>query len=223
MARNLSNARNRFRFRRAAGYAGRTPVHPLRIPVKAMPRCEPPFDPHLGAVRLARLLLGAELQVRGAGGRIIETEAYTRDDPASHSHRGLRARNAAMFGPAGHAYVYRSYGIHLCLNVVAGAGEAVLIRALLPEIGAELMQTRRAAPLCAGPGRLAQALAVRPDDDGRPFDGDQLVLRLPARPADTILIGPRIGISQARERPWRFGLAGVAGLSRPFPPQLPAG
>ena len=170
------------------------------------------------AVDLARRLIGATLLVRGAGGTIIETEAYSRDDPASHSFRGPTARNASMFGPAGHAYVYRSYGIHLCLNVVARPGEAVLIRALDPTTGIEAMAARRNSPmLCNGPGRLTQALGVRPDDDGAPLDGPELFIGLSPDQPD-LLVGPRIGISRAQDLPWRFGMAGVRGHSRPFPP-----
>lgn len=175
----------------------------------------------MNAVDLARRLIGATLLVRGAGGTIIETEAYSRDDPASHSFRGQTARNASMFGPAGHAYVYRSYGIHLCLNVVARPGEAVLIRALDPTTGIEAMAARRNSPmLCNGPGRLTQALGVRPDDDGAPLDGPELSIGLSLDRPD-LLVGPRIGISRAQDLPWRFGLAGVRGHSRPFP-QMPS-
>lgn len=171
----------------------------------------------LGAVALARRLIGAALLVRGAGGLVIETEAYAQDDPASHSFRGPTRRNASMFGPAGHAYVYRSYGIHLCLNVVARPGEAVLIRAIAPQTGLDLMRIRRGnAPLCSGPGRLAQALALRLEDDGAPFDGTDFALDLPTATPE-LLVGPRIGISKAQDLPWRFGLAGAKGLSRPFP------
>lgn len=174
----------------------------------------------LGVVDLARRLIGATLLVRGAGGTIIETEAYGRDDPASHSFRGPTARNASMFGPAGHAYVYRSYGIHLCLNVVGPPGEAVLIRALAPATGVALMEQRRgSALLCSGPGRLTQALGIRPEDDGAPFDGPDLSITL-SPPMPGLLTGPRIGISRAQDLPWRFGLAGARGLSRPFPPQV---
>lgn len=174
----------------------------------------------LDAVALARRLVGARLMVRGAGGIVIETEAYGRDDPASHSYRGPTARNAAMFGPPGHAYVYRIYGIHLCLNVVGRPGEAVLIRALLPQEGLEAMAARRGggASLCNGPGRLAQALGIRPEDNGAPFGENGLSLALAPEPPP-LLIGPRIGISKAADRPWRFGLAGAPGLSRPFPPR----
>ncbi|WP_347137767.1 DNA-3-methyladenine glycosylase [Paracoccus sp. SSK6] len=173
----------------------------------------------LDAVGLARRLVGARLTVRGTGGIIIETEAYGRDDPASHSFRGPTARNAAMFGPAGHAYVYRIYGIHLCLNVVGRPGEAALIRALAPQEGLDIMRMRRGnALLCNGPGRLAQALGIRPEDDGASFDGPDMTITLPAQPPE-LLAGPRIGISKAQDYPWRFGLAGAQGLSRPFPPQ----
>lgn len=172
---------------------------------------------------LARCLLGARLIVRGVGGTVIETEAYGRDDPASHSFRGLTPRNAPMFGPAGSAYVYLSYGSHLCLNVVGRPGEAVLIRALRPEIGIETMAERRkgAALLTAGPGRLGQALGITLFDNGRPFEaamslGSELVLEAGIQPKD-ILVGPRIGITKAADLPWRFGMDGVAGLSRPFP------
>ncbi|MBL4918913.1 DNA-3-methyladenine glycosylase [Szabonella alba] len=177
----------------------------------------PPFDPDLDACALARALIGAALTVRGVGGIVTETEAYAADDPASHSFRGPTPRNRAMFGPAGHAYVYRAYGLHLCLNVVGRRGEAVLIRALRPEWGiAEMRQRRPTGPLCAGPGRLSQALDVRIDDDGRPFDGTDLRLRPAAAPVTGIVCGPRIGISRAVDLPWRFGLAGERGLSRQF-------
>lgn len=170
----------------------------------------------LDAPALARALIGAQLVVRGTGGTVIETEAYTGNDPASHSFRGPTARNAAMFGPAGHAYVYLSYGIHLCLNVVAQPGEAVLIRAIAPEIGLEIMRERRGKPhLCNGPGRLAAALGITLADDGALFDGTDLAITLPAS-APPLLVGPRIGITKARDVPWRFGLEGARGLSRPF-------
>lgn len=174
----------------------------------------------MGAVDLARRLIGATLVVRGAGGIILETEAYGRDDPASHSFRGPTPRNASMFGPAGHAYVYRSYGIHLCLNVVGRPGEAVLIRALDPVTGVEAIALRRrnSAQLCNGPGRLTQALGIRAEDDGVPFDGNGFAITLSQDRPD-LLTGPRIGISRAQDLPWRFGLAGEGGHSRPFPPQ----
>lgn len=177
----------------------------------------PPFDPDLDACALARALIGASLLVRGVGGLVIETEAYAADDPASHSFRGPTARNLAMFGPPGHAYVYLSYGMHLCLNVVGRPGEAVLIRALRPLWRTEVMRQRRpTGPLCAGPGRLCQALDVRITDNGKPFDGPDLFLRPADRPITEIVSGPRIGISKAVDLPWRFGLAGEKGLSRKF-------
>lgn len=171
-------------------------------------------------VALARSLPGARLLVRGVGGTVIETEAYARDDPASHSFRGPTARNAAMFGPSGTAYVYLSYGCHLCLNVVGRPGEAVLIRALLPEVGLGVMTARRgkARDIASGPGRLGQALGLSLADSGKPFDGGEFLLE-PGLPPSSLLVGPRIGITKAANRPWRFGMAGVPGLSRPFPPR----
>lgn len=174
------------------------------------------FDQEI--TRLARDLVGARLLVRGVGGTVLETEAYGRDDPASHSFRGPTARNAAMFGPPGTVYVYLSYGVHLCLNVVGQPGEAVLIRALRPEVGIEEMRARRggADPLAAGPGRVGQALGIRLGDSGRRFGTEGFVLEPGGQPPG-LLVGPRIGITRAAEQPWRFGMAGAAGLSRPFP------
>jgi DNA-3-methyladenine glycosylase len=172
-------------------------------------------------VDLARALIGAELLVDGVGGIIVETEAYDIDDPASHSFGGQRARNAAMFGGGGHAYVYRIYGIHWCLNVVGGAhpGSAVLIRALEPTQGVDMMIGRRGltAPrtLCSGPGKLAQALAVTGALDGLALDRAPFSVR-PGAPQD-IVVGPRIGITKAVDQPWRFGVRGSPYLSRPFP------
>lgn len=171
----------------------------------------------LDAVALARRLIGATLLVRGAGGTIIETEAYTQDDPASHSFRGPTRRNSSMFGPPGHAYIYRSYGIHLCLNVVGRPGEAVLIRAITPTHGLELMRQRRESPsLCNGPGRLTEALGIRLEDDGAAFDGTDFSITLSSEPRE-LRVGQRIGISRAQHLPWRFGLAEGTGFSRPFP------
>ena len=170
-------------------------------------------------------LVGATLLVAGVGGTIVEVEAYDRTDPASHSFRGPSPRNAAMFGPRGRAYVYRSYGIHWCLNLVCGdeegAGEAVLVRALEPTTGVEAMVARRglADPrlLCAGPGRLTQALGVSGAHDGLSLDVPPFELR--PRPAVLPVVAvPRIGISVAVERPWRHGLAGSRYLSRPLRP-----
>lgn len=172
----------------------------------------------LAAPELARRLIGTMLLLDGVGGRIVETEAYTRDDAASHSFRGPTPRNRSMFGPAGRAYVYRSYGLHWCFNIVAAGQGAVLVRALEPLAGHSDMAARRggSAALCSGPGRLAQALAISLAHDGldvtaAPFS----LLDRTAEPA--VLSGPRIGITKAQERPWRFGLAGSPHLSRSFP------
>jgi DNA-3-methyladenine glycosylase len=172
-------------------------------------------------VAVARDLIGVTLLVDGVGGRIVETEAYDHEDPASHSFAGRTARNAAMFGPPGHAYVYRSYGIHYCLNFVAGRqpGSGVLIRALEPMAGLEAMAMRRGLSdprrLCSGPGRLTQALGLSLAEYGLPLDAPPF--RLTPRDIDgPIIAGPRIGITRAAATPWRFGLAGSRFLSRPF-------
>lgn len=174
------------------------------------------------AVTVAKALIGARLLVDGIGGIIVETEAYDRDDPASHSFNGQTKRNAVMFGPPGRAYVYRIYGAHWCLNAVC-AGEprgAVLIRALEPTDGLAAMAERRgtAAPrlLCSGPGRLCQALGVTGAHDGAPLDAPPFAL-LPPEAMFELAAGPRIGLSKAVDTPWRFGASGSPFLSRPFP------
>lgn len=175
---------------------------------------------------VARQLIGVLLLVDGVGGRIVETEAYDRDDPASHTFGGPSIRNAAMFGPPGCAYVYRSYGIHWCLNFVcreAGHGAGVLLRALEPTHGLALMRKRRGLDdirqLCAGPGRLGKALGIGPHFGGMRLDQPPFEVR-PAlavmAQGQSIATGPRVGISKAVEQPWRFGLAGSRFLSRPF-------
>ncbi|MHB1201053.1 MAG: DNA-3-methyladenine glycosylase [Polaromonas sp.] len=171
---------------------------------------------------LARRLIGSTLLIDGVGGRIVETEAYDREDPASHSFCGPTPRNAVMFGPPGRAYVYQSYGIHWCLNLVcreAGHGAAVLIRAIEPLAGLDTMRERRGLDdvrlLCAGPGRVGQALGVTREHNGLAISAPHFEL-LPASEPVQVLCGPRIGISKAADRPWRFGLAGSLFLSRPF-------
>ena len=174
------------------------------------------IDFALPAPDLGPRLLGARLTVRGCAGIVTETEAYTPDDPASHSFPGPTRRNAAMFGPAGHAYVYRIYGLHWCLNVVGLPGHAVLIRSMQPVEGVATMQSRRgrADPLTTGPGMLAQALGIDGTDNGRPFGPPDFTLIL--NPPRDWLTGPRIGITKAADWPRRYGLPGSAHLSRRF-------
>ena len=170
---------------------------------------------------LAQALIGAVLLVDGVGGRIVETEAYDASDSASHSFAGRTARNAAMFGPAGCAYVYCSYGLHWCLNVVGGPGRgaAVLVRALEPVHGLDTMRARRGVEdvrrLCSGPGRLCQALAITSVHDGLPMDAAPFDLRFPSS-APCLVAGPRIGLTKAVDTPWRFGWRDSPFLSRSF-------
>src|SRR5689334_11087972 len=167
-------------------------------------------------------LIGATFLFRGAGGVIVEVEAYHHTDPAAHSFRGPTERNAVMFGPAGYAYVYRSYGIHWCVNFVcegAGSASAVLLRALEPTEGLARMQRRRHAEdprlLCSGPGRLTEALGITREHNALPLDAPPFELRA-RETAPQIVAGPRIGITKAMELPWRYGLKGSRFLSKPF-------
>lgn len=170
-------------------------------------------------------LIGATFLFHGVGGIIVEVEAYHHTDPAAHSYGGRTERNAAMFGPPGFAYVYRSYGVHWCVNVVCepeGSASAVLIRALAPTAGLAVMRRRRGLAderlLCAGPGRLCQALGITGRENGAPLDRPPFALlarAAPVAPAD-IVAGPRIGVTKAADLPWRYGLKGSAYLSRPF-------
>jgi DNA-3-methyladenine glycosylase len=173
---------------------------------------------------VAEELIGATFLVDGVGGTIVELEAYHHEDPAAHGYRGRTERNASMFGPPGHAYVYRSYGIHWCVNFVCEAEEiadAVLIRALEPTHDLETMRQRRRLDdeqlLCAGPGRLCQALGITRAQDGLPLDRPPFRLE-PRRARPGIVRGPRIGITHAADLPWRYGLDGSRYLSRPLRP-----
>ena len=169
-------------------------------------------------------LIGSELYVAGVGGLVVEVEAYDHQDPAAHGFGGRTQRNASMFGPPGHAYVYRSYGIHWCLNVVCeneGVASAVLIRALEPLRGLDEMRARRGLNdprlLCSGPGRLCDALAITGEIDGAAIDAPPFELHTRAAAVE-LMTGPRIGITKAADWPWRYGLAGSRFLSRAFPP-----
>jgi DNA-3-methyladenine glycosylase len=172
---------------------------------------------------VARELVGCRLFYGGVGGIIVETESYERDDPACHAYVGLTERTEVLFGPPGRAYVYLSYGIHSLLNFVAeaeGEAAAVLIRALEPTAGIEAMRERRGErsdrDLCSGPGKLAEALGIDLDDNDADLSRDPFLLLPPDEGwSGEVLTGPRIGITKAVERPWRFCAAGSPYLSRP--------
>ena len=188
--------------------------------VTTMRRTPSPFA--LDAPDCARALIGWTLLVDG-GGVIVETEAYDRTDPASHSYRGPTPRNGAMFGPVGRAYVYRIYGVHWCLNAVCGpegSGQAVLIRALEPTHGLDQMRARRGSvadrALCSGPGKLCQALGVSGDHDRLVLEASPFCLIPPTGAAGPIRSGPRIGVTRGAETPWRFCLDRSPWLSRPL-------
>jgi DNA-3-methyladenine glycosylase len=178
-------------------------------------------------VEVARDLVGCVISHDGAAGLIVETEAYHQTEPACHAFVGVTPRTRTLFGPPGRAYVYRSYGVHACLNAVCedeGTGAAVLIRALEPLAGVDAMRARRGLgrpeDLCSGPGKLTQALAVELRHDGADLAVGPLVLH--ARPTDreppALVAGPRVGITKAADLPWRFCAAGSAHVSRPRPP-----
>ena len=169
-------------------------------------------------------LIGATFLFNGVGGRIVEVEAYHHTDPAAHSFAGRTERNAVMFGPPGFAYVYRSYGIHWCVNFVCepeGSASAVLIRAVEPLEGLDRMRRRRGLHderlLCAGPGRVCEALGITRAHNALPLDAAPFELRRRIGKVE-VAVGPRIGITKAIDHPWRYGLAGSRFLSKPFRP-----
>jgi DNA-3-methyladenine glycosylase len=182
----------------------------------------PFFDRSVHAV--ARDLIGCTLLYEGCGGKIVETESYEANDPACHAYVGLTERTRVLFGPPGFAYVYLSYGIHSLLNAVAepeGEAAAVLIRALEPTHGVELMRERRGPKpdldLCNGPGKLTEALGIDLNDNERDLGRDPFLLTAPAGEQPAIIASPRVGITKAIERPWRFSAAGSRYVSRPRP------
>jgi DNA-3-methyladenine glycosylase len=169
-------------------------------------------------------LIGATMLVNGVGGLIVEVEAYRHTEPAAHSFRGQTPRNAVMFGPPGYTYVYRSYGIHWCVNFVCepkGSASAVLIRAIEPTAGLPAIRRRRgltdARLFCSGPGRLCEALGITAAQNGMALDAPPFEL-FARDGAVEVVAGPRIGITKAAELPWRYGLKGSRFLSKPFPP-----
>jgi DNA-3-methyladenine glycosylase len=180
-------------------------------------------------LEVARELVGCVVSHAGTSGVIVETEAYHDSEPACHAFVGLTARTKTLFGPPGRAYVYRSYGIHALLNAVCepeGVGAAVLIRALEPLEGIELMRERRGIEpieqLCSGPGKLTQALGIELGENETPLTGAGPVAIGPPPAAwrDVKLVaGPRIGIAKAVELPWRFCAHGSRHISRPWPPR----
>ena len=175
-----------------------------------------------GVHEVAPDLIGAILLVNGAGGRLVEVEAYHHTDPAAHSFNGPTARNAVMFGPPGFAYVYRSYGIHWCLNFVCepkGSASAVLIRAIEPTAGLSTMRRRRGTAeerlLCSGPGRLCEALGITHAHNGLALNAPPFKHFARTGPVE-VVAGPRIGLTKAVDKPWRYGLKGSRFLSKPF-------
>lgn len=191
-----------------------------------MQRLQAPFFDR-SVHEVARELIGCQLFFEGVGGIVVETESYERDDPACHAYVGLTDRTEILFGPPGRAYVYLSYGIHSLLNAVAepeGEAAAVLIRALEPTAGIEAMRARRGdrpdRDLCSGPGKLTEALGIDLSQNGADLSRDPFLLA-PRQNGwqGRVVIGPRVGITKAVERPWRFGLAGNSHISKPAIPQ----
>jgi DNA-3-methyladenine glycosylase len=183
-------------------------------------------------LEVARDLIGCVVSRDGSGGVIVETEAYHQSEPASHSYVGLTERNRVVFGPPGRAYIYLSYGIHACLNAVCepeGVGAAVLIRALEPVTGIELMRERRGLArledLCSGPGKLTQALGISLEDNGCDLVAGPVVFaRRPRAWRDAaVSVDRRIGITKAVELPWRFTATGSRFVSRRVRESVPAG
>jgi DNA-3-methyladenine glycosylase len=167
-------------------------------------------------------LIGATMLFDGVGGHIVEVEAYHHTEPAAHSFRGPTPRNAVMFGPPGYAYVYRSYGVHWCLNFVCepiGSAAAVLIRAIEPTLGLKVMRRRRGLSderlLCAGPGRVCEALGITAVHNGMALDAPPFELLARVGTVE-VVTGLRIGITKAAELPWRYGLKDSRFLSKPF-------
>lgn len=167
-------------------------------------------------------LIGATLLVNGVGGVIVEVEAYHHTDPAAHSYNGPTPRNAVMFGPPGHLYVYRSYGIHWCMNFVCeeeGSASAILIRALEPRHGLAAMRRRRNQhdehALCSGPGKVCEALAVSDRHNGLALDCAPIAIHARVQ-IPQIVTGVRIGITKAADLPWRYGMRDSRFLSKPF-------
>lgn len=208
-----------------AASRGRAVTDRSAAPAPADPLAEP-------VVALARMLVGWEVWHEGVSGRIVETEAYHDSEPACHAHVGRTARTHVLFGPPGRAYVYRSYGIHALLNVVAepeGIGAAVLVRALEPLEGVERMRARRGLErledLCSGPGKLTQALGIGLDLNDTDLRGGPIRLVAPAAGArpPRLAAGPRVGITKAADLPWRFAQAGSRFVSRPRLPEVGAG
>jgi DNA-3-methyladenine glycosylase len=182
------------------------------------------------ALEVARDLIGCTFLFAGSGGRIVETEAYRQDDPCCHGYRGKTERNAVLFGPPGHLYVYFTYGMHFCANIATeeeGVAAGVLLRALEPEHGIEDMIARRGMLelrlLASGPARLAQALGIDRAQNGLPVWEPPLAVlpRDPAAPVPRVVTTARIGVRGGDQKPWRFVDAGSRHLSRPLPRSTP--